>query len=271
MKDAAVLKIKDKTQSIDTIKIEPFKKSVRKTAPHKHNKYLEFVYFTNATGYHAIDNLKITIKPPIFFVVRKEQVHFWDITTEPEGFVIIIKKEFIDDCADFELHQLLLKISAFTHFTPKDNTSIITIFELLSTEYKSKTKSRSIIEGLLKALLGKLLQFNTNDQQLNNSVYHKFTDLLANENKLSNSVEYYAELLNTSPQNLNTSCRNECGKSASEVISDYILSEAKRLLLYTDKTITEIAYTLSFKDNSHFTKYFKRHIGFTPSAYKLQH
>ncbi|OEK07765.1 hypothetical protein A8C32_14835 [Flavivirga aquatica] len=73
-----------------------------------------------------------------------------------------------------------------------------------------------------------------------------------------------------SPQNLNINSQNECNKSASEMLSDFILSEAKRLLLYSDKNIFEIAYSLFFKDNSHFTKYFKRLTGYTPSNYKKQ-
>ncbi|APY10587.1 hypothetical protein BWZ22_04750 [Seonamhaeicola sp. S2-3] len=271
MSGVSELKIKDKTLSYDTIKIEPFRKNVRKTSPHKHNKYLEFVYFTNATGYHVIDNLKIDITPPMFFVVRKEQIHFWNLTSEPDGFVIIIKKSFLDNCIDIEIKHLLLKISAYTHLTPQDNKTIICLFKLLINENQSKNKNNTIIEGLFKALLGKLLQFKKQKPLINNSIYQKFIELLSAQDKLFNSVEHFADLLNTSPQNLNASCRNECGKSASEVLSDFILSEAKRLLLYTDKTITEIAYSLSFKDNSHFTKYFKRHVGFTPSTYRTNH
>lgn len=268
MTDSIKFKIKDKTLPKDTIKVEPFKKNVRKTSPHKHNKYMEFVYFTNASGYHVIDNLKINIKPPIFFIIRKEQVHFWNIISEPEGFVIIIKKSYIDNCLDFEIKQLLLKLSTYTHITPKDNRTIGLLFNLLLEEQNSDNRNKITFDGLLKALLSKLLDFKKLEQQVNDSIYLQYIEILTSHNSLSNNVEYYANLLNTSPQNLNTICRNECGKSASEVLSDFILSEAKRLLLYTDKTITEIAYSLSFKDNSHFTKYFKRHIGYTPSNYK---
>ncbi|MEC3906691.1 helix-turn-helix domain-containing protein [Tamlana sp. 2201CG12-4] len=263
-------KTKDKTASYDTIKIEPFKKSIRKTAPHKHNKYLEFVYFTQASGYHVIDNSKIEIKKdvPIFFVVRKEQVHFWDITSEPKGFVIIIKKSFIENCLDIEIKQLLIKITSFTHLTPKDSNTVEQLFHLLVNEYQNAKQSNTIIEGLLKALLSKILQFQPKEKNPNQSIYQQFTELLSSQDNLSNNVEYYAKLLNTSPQNLNINCRNECSKSASEVISEFILREAKRLLLYTNKNISEIAYSLSFKDNSHFTKYFKRHVGHTPSNFK---
>jgi len=92
--------------------------------------------------------------------------------------------------------------------------------------------------------------------------------LLSNENELTNKVSHYAKLLNTTPQNLNAICRKESGQSSAEVISNYIINEAKRLLLYTDLTVSEIAGKLDFKDNSHFTKYFKRNVGDTPIAFR---
>lgn len=48
----------------------------------------------------------------------------------------------------------------------------------------------------------------------------------------------------------------------------HILGEAKRLLRYTDMNLGEIASRLDFGDNSHFIKYFKRHVGITPNAFR---
>jgi len=261
------LLVKDKTNAQEYIKIEPFRKHTRVTKPHKHNKYLEFVYFTKATGFHVIDHFKIEITNPIFFVVRKEQIHYWNLTSEPEGYVIIIKEAFIAQCLDIEIKQQLAKISVFPYLTPQDNNTIEQLFKLLISENKNP-KNKTIVEGLMKVLLNKLLQIEKKNILTHQSIYHEFIALLSSQETLSNSVKYYADLLNTSPQNLNINCRNECNKSASEVLSDFILSEAKRLLLYTEKNISEIAYSLSFRDNSHFTKYFKRYAGKTPSQFR---
>jgi len=58
-------------------------------------------------------------------------------------------------------------------------------------------------------------------------------------------------------------------QSATEVLAGFIVSEAKRLLLYTSNTISEIAFKLEFIDASHFIKYFKRTTGQTPQAFRL--
>jgi AraC-like DNA-binding protein len=81
-------------------------------------------------------------------------------------------------------------------------------------------------------------------------------------------VAYYASLLNTSPQNLNASCRKNTNLTASEVLAGYIIKEAKRLLFYTSNSISEIAFQLGFSDKSNFSKYFKRYSGVTPSEFK---
>ncbi|MFT4755021.1 MAG: AraC family transcriptional activator of pobA, partial [Salibacteraceae bacterium] len=60
------------------------------------------------------------------------------------------------------------------------------------------------------------------------------------------------------------------GKSASMVISNYLITEAKRNLTYTDIPIIEIAHSLGFKDDSHFIKFFKRHTSITANTYRKQ-
>ncbi|WP_373060156.1 helix-turn-helix domain-containing protein [Zunongwangia sp. H14] len=101
-----------------------------------------------------------------------------------------------------------------------------------------------------------------------NNIFQKFTELLSREKELSNKVKYYAQKLNITPQNLNAICRKETGQSSNEFIADHNINEAKRLLLYTDVTIGEIAHRLNFNDNSHFTKYFKRHVEQTPINFR---
>ena len=145
------------------------------------------------------------------------------------------------------------------------------MFHLLSQEYKYTSNSSTVVEGLLKALLGKLLQ--TAEPVKDNSIkkenlFYEFQELLVQEKKLINNVAHYAKILHTTPQNLNAVCRKENKLSASETLSEYIINEAKRLLLYTDLNVSEISYSLDFKDNSHFSKYFKRFTGETPNTFR---
>lgn len=266
----AKVDIKDKTKETHDIKVAPFRTHIRKTSPHKHNNYFEVIYLTKGEGFHTIDAKEYEIKTPIAFTIRKEQVHFWDMTSEPQGFVLIIKKSFIDNCLDRDIKRLIAELSSHNCLFPKEDTAM-EIYRILQKEYLLKdTSNQAIIDGLLKALLAKILEsaIPTKLKQSNNSIYQKYLELLSNEGKLNNKVNYFASLLNTTPQNLNAICRKEVGQSSAELLTEHIINEAKRLLLYTDLTVAEVSTKLNFKDNSHFSKYFKRHVGKTPIEFR---
>ena len=262
------ISIKDKSETGELIKVKPFRQDIRKTEPHKHNNYFEIIYLSKGKGTHSIDNNSFQIQPPIIFFVRKEQVHHWDIKTIPKGYVIIIKKEFIEKSYDNELKNLLSKLSGQTTLQLTVPKTIEQIFYLLTQE-----NNFTIIEGLLKAIFAKILETAkplTNKTKITSNLFQSFKDLLSKTDELKNSVALYANLLNTTPQNLNSICRKNANQSASNILAEYIISEAKRLLHYTDNTISEIAFSLGFKDSSHFVKYFKRHIGKTPQGFRSE-
>jgi AraC-like DNA-binding protein len=265
--------VKDKIETDKSIKIAPFKKEIRKTTPHKHNNYFEIIYLSKGSGHHFIDSRKFEVRPPVIYFVRKEQVHYWELDNEPEGFVVIIKKPFIAKSLDNELKSLFTKISGLGSLSLEDNHTIHALFEILVKENKEEDQnSFHIVEGLLKALLAKVIEVAKpaiNNKEIKSDLYQSFVQLLNTANAVKHSVQHYAERLNTSPQNLNAACRKALNQSATEVLAGFIVSEAKRLLLYTNNTISQIAFNLEFIDASHFVKYFKRATGQTPQSFRL--
>lgn len=265
--------IKDKTQPTEDFKISPFRKGVKKTTPHKHNNYLEIIYLSGGSGFHTIDSRRFEVTPPVIFFVRKEQTHHFDLAGEPEGFVAIIKKTFIQKSLDNELKLLITKLSSQPCLSVNDNQTIDQLLQLLTKEYWLNGEQRfHIIEGLLKALLAKIIDISKPAIRVSehrSDLYQSFLELLGASTVVKNSVQFYAEQLNTSPQNLNAACRKAVDQSSTEVLADFIVSEAKRLLLYTGNTVSQIALTLDFIDASHFVKYFKRITGTTPQSFRL--
>lgn len=258
--------VKNKIAAAEIIKVSPFRKEIRKTSPHQHDNYFEIIYLLEGEGIHTIDQVQYPITKSTIFFVRKEQVHHWDITTAPEGYVLLLKKGFVEHSLDSKLKDLISQLSGLSCLYLTETKSIELIFQLLINE-----KDLTVIEGLLKALLAKILiiakPFSSVKDKTNN-ILLLFREQLTNTADLRNNVAHYAEKLNTTPQNLNVICRKVLEQSASQVISDHIISEAKRLLIYTDKNISEIAYLLSFHDTSHFIKYFKRYVGSTPQVFR---
>lgn len=267
------ISIKNKIQEDKVLKVSSFKKDVRVTKPHKHNSYFEIIYLSKGSGFHYIDSQRYEVVPQSVFFVRKEQIHYWELASEPEGYVVIIKKRLVDQSIDREIKSLLYQLSKTTVLHLEQTDSINKLLEILISEDTLENNSSNVlIEGLLKALLAKILYEGkhpyTNHRKIEKGLYHNFRGLLSHEETLKNSVAYYADQLNTSPQNLNLACKKEINVSASIVLSEFIINEAKRLLIYTDSTVAEIAFILSFNDPSHFIKYFKRFTDITPQNYR---
>ncbi|WP_244215362.1 helix-turn-helix domain-containing protein [Pedobacter miscanthi] len=80
----------------------------------------------------------------------------------------------------------------------------------------------------------------------------------------------YAALLNISTPYLNECLKNATGFSASQLIHDRIILEAKRLLYHTDKSVKEIAFDLGYADYPYFSRLFSKSTGTTAIAFRNQ-
>ncbi|GAL65584.1 AraC family transcriptional regulator [Jejuia pallidilutea] len=87
--------------------------------------------------------------------------------------------------------------------------------------------------------------------------------------KTEHSVSFYADKLYKSPKTLSNTFA-KLNTSPLQIIHERIILEAKRLLIYTDKTAKEIAYEVGFDDASHLSRLFKRHTSLSPSDFKKQ-
>lgn len=95
-----------------------------------------------------------------------------------------------------------------------------------------------------------------------------FNLLLEQHFREQHEVKFYAAALNRSPKTLTNVFARFHYPSPSTVIHRRIVQEAKRYLLYTEKSAKEIAYLLGFVSPAHFSRYFKQHTGKSASIYR---
>lgn len=84
------------------------------------------------------------------------------------------------------------------------------------------------------------------------------------------SVEQIAEVLNMDRSTLSKKFKRELGFNISSFIMRRKLEEAKSLLHYTDRSISEISEYLCFSTQSYFQNVFKKKYGITPKEYRMQ-
>lgn len=98
--------------------------------------------------------------------------------------------------------------------------------------------------------------------------FERFMLEVSKHHKTQRSVQFYADALHITPKYLSTVIKEVSGRSAAEWIDEFVIQEAKVLLKYSPKSIQEITYYLNFSTQSFFGKYFKRHVGVSPSRYR---
>jgi AraC-like DNA-binding protein len=81
-------------------------------------------------------------------------------------------------------------------------------------------------------------------------------------------VNEYADLLNKSSKTLSNAFKALGEKSPLQIIHERIILEAKKLLIYTDKSAKEIAFELGFTDPVQFARLFKNETGYAPVEFK---
>jgi AraC-like DNA-binding protein len=111
-----------------------------------------------------------------------------------------------------------------------------------------------------------LLPFNA--QSSESVLLHSFKTYIDKHFREKHSAGEYASLLNTSVKNLGKIVKDHYQRTPTDMITERIIVEAKRELYLTTKPIKEIAYDLGFKDEYHFSRYFKNVCQTSPQSYR---
>lgn len=78
----------------------------------------------------------------------------------------------------------------------------------------------------------------------------------------------FAEQLNVHVNSLNRAVKSTMSKTTSEVIAERLVQESKVLLRHTDWSISDIAFALGFREVTHFSNFFKKHMQLPPSGFR---
>lgn len=257
-------------------KISRFKEMIKKTQPHKHEGYFELIFLSQGEGFHWIETENFKVAPPDLFFMKPGQMHCWQFTSIPKGYVVLFKEEFLDPIQEAPLMRMIGELNTLTRVNLAGRFDPIPLMEgMLDTYQQPSPYTKDIILGHIRSLFGILLSLSSKVPQqavYPSEIYENFMDLLSRKcPSEANKVQDFADLLHTSPQNLNLICRKNSQLSANQHITQQLLLEAKRNILHTDKSINELADLLRFNDGSYFVKFFKRHTGETPNQFRSRY
>lgn len=248
--------------------------------PHKHNFYAVFL-FTQGSGTHEIDFQKYLVKPGSVFFLYPGQTHSWELSDDVNGYLFFHTEDF------YEMAYVNNSIKDFPFFesnysdkciylTNNQSESIEQLFKTLLLETgKEEWKKKQLILAYLTQIYIYLNRFVETQSPINftnlrhyQSVFSKFEKLVDHYFTEKKSASEYADLLNITQKHLNRIVKSITTKTTTEIITERIVLEAKRQLLYTDKTLNEVALNLGFTDYTYFSRLFKKQVAITASSFR---
>jgi len=236
------------------------------TEPHRHS-YFEFFYFKKGGGQHRIDFKEVPISDHSIHIVGPGQVHQVERALDSEGFVCLFELATIN--AGKHIEELLFKHSVLdaNEWSPAyqlksfSNQLMESIHEHITSEECSQSLTASFIHQMC-ALCNEELAPEHDIQ----SHYLELRNLIRTHIKQLRKVKDYADLMGITERKLNDLVKENSNQTASELIYDQLIMEAKRLLSTTG-SVKETAYELGFSDPAHFSKFFKSQTDQSPSDY----
>jgi AraC family transcriptional activator of pobA len=98
----------------------------------------------------------------------------------------------------------------------------------------------------------------------------RFVRALERDYASHHDAGHYADELRVPPATLSGALTQMTGRGTKELVLDRVMSEAARLLRFTDENVQQVAQRVGYEDPLYFSRAFKRHFGDSPVAYRAQ-
>lgn len=167
------------------------------------------------------------------------------------------------------------------HLSERERTVVMDCLTKIQSELERSIDkhSKQLISMNIELLLGYCMRFYERQfitrEVVNRDILQKFESLIDDyfQNSVTQdsglpSVKYFADRVHLSANYFGDLIKKETGKSAQEYIQFKLIERAKDLIVQSNKTMSEIAYSLGFAYPQHFGRLFKRETGMTPNEYR---
>lgn len=251
--------------------------------PHRHDFYTVLLV-QKGDGKHIIDFQEFELTNNQVYFIAPGQVHQVIEKSGSEGYSMVFSSDFllenniplsfIDDLNLFYDYGESPPINLDEASLEKLTFFAEEIYQLNHSQTPLKEQS---IGAYLKLFLiyCKNLNTSTDDNlqkiEAGNHILKAFRNLVEQHYTQWHSTSQYAEALHITPDHLNRTIKSLIGKTAKEYIQTRINIAAQRMLHFSDLSTKEIGYELGFTEASHFSAFFKKCNGSSPSNYKKTH
>ena len=155
--------------------------------------------------------------------------------------------------------------------------NLMTYFDLIWNKMNDNEHHfrKDVVRSLIATMIYDLSQVIYRIQQQKNkrsgraeSIFTEFIKLVEQNFRHERRVSHYATRLCITPKYLSETVKQVSHRTPNEWIDNYVALEIRVMLKNTTKSIKEIAEEMNFPNQSFLGRFFKEHVGMSPSEYR---
>lgn len=249
-------------------------------ASHTHRGLLQIIVVLSGGVRADLDDLRIDVAPPAAIVVPPSVIHAFRFRADTQGKVLTVAERLLDEARapDAGLLELLRRgpvVVALRDGHGAARERVPAMVHEIAVEFAQAAPGRgAMLEWLVGALLmllgreaaaGALPGLGT---KAPGAAFARFRELVEAHYLEHRPVAWFATRVGVTETTLNRLCRRQSGRTAFDLIQQRLLLEARRKLVYTATTVSQLAYALGFSDPAYFCRFFRKRTGVAPSAFR---
>ena len=229
------------------------------------NGYHKFIWITRGNGRVMIDGVTRGFGPHTLIFLPANTPHSINLGVNAFGAAIALRA---DTSLLLPLEPTLLIVEGLS-----DQSRMSQQFDTIFHEHQSAQRGAlQAIENYISLLCVHIGRTETGriTQKENRAtaLMRAFALLVEDKFHTGQTLNDYAETLGVTPTHLTRVCQKLNGISASKLLQNRILAEARRELLLSDDKIQDVSAALGFTSPAYFTRLFTQKLGITPKQYR---
>jgi AraC-like DNA-binding protein len=224
---------------------------------------------------------QVVKKNDIILISDHHVVDNYTASPDLEGVGMMISPKFfyeiVRNVSDISSLILFSRNHPVVSLTEQETETFLDYFYLMKKRITDKTNHfrKNFTSTLLLAMFYDLSNVIYRVQQMSDTrktradaIFTNFIHLVEENYKQERRVGWYAEQLCITPKYLSETVKCASKRTPNDWIDNYVIMEVRVMLKNTTKSIKEIAMDLNFPNQSFLGKYFKEHVGMSPSNYR---
>ncbi|MCU7549777.1 helix-turn-helix domain-containing protein [Chitinophagaceae bacterium LB-8] len=249
--------------------------------PHLHTHLFQMFLIESGKVSYTFEEGRYHVSSGSIITIPENILHGLEVSKDVIGMVLTLSSSFLETLFKSS-HNVLIELGTTKVLTDlKDHKLFHLVRQLiygLYEELKDDMPEKGLVlQGYLSLMLSNIYRLSIENSERtittdnrNAQYFRSFQRSMKQSYTPRKTIIQYARELHITPVHLNRICQATVGKSTLQVVHDFLFLEAKKYLLYTDYSISEIAYRLNFEDPAYFSRFFSKLAGCAPKEFRKQ-